>query len=199
MGLCSVDGCERKAWARGLCRPHDRRNRLYGDPLTMGQVQHHGLTTAERFLKRVEKQESGCWHWTASSIGKAGHGQFRLGNRSIVASRMAWMLFVGEIPKDDSAYGTLHVCHRCDNPKCVNPDHLFLGTHNQNVQDKMQKGRHRYGISLGEKNCNAKLDEAKVRYIRTSGLSCSELARRLEVSQPTVWAVLNGKTWKHIK
>ncbi len=197
--ICTIDGCGKKSYAYGLCRSHDRRKQLYGDPLVVIQEQNHGLTTAQRFLKRVEKKENGCWDWTASTIGETGYGQFNLNNRPVIASRMAWILFRGEIPEDDSAYRTLHVLHRCDNPKCVNPDHLFLGTHKDNVKDMVAKGRHRFGIHLGKKNKNAKLDEAKVRYIRASCKSCNELARDLEVAAPTIWSVLHGKTWKHIK
>lgn len=197
--MCLISGCSKKAHSGGLCRSHDRRLKLYGDPLHIRQVQNHGLTTAERFMKWFVKDVSGCWNWIGSTIGKSGHGQFRIGDRSVVASRAAWMIFRGEIPGDDSAYGTMFVCHSCDNPKCVNPDHLFLGSHQDNVLDKMNKGRHRYGISLGEKHGNAKLDEAKVIYIRESGKTQQELASEFGVAQASIWAILARKTWKHVK
>jgi hypothetical protein len=150
-------------------------------------------------MKYIEKNDDGCWNWTGGVVGKFGHGQFRFGDRSMVASRMSWILFRGEIPSDDSAYGTKHVCHKCDNPKCVNPEHLFLGDNQVNVDDKISKGRHRYGVSLGRAHGNAKLDEAKVRYIRTSELPTSHIARELGIAQATAWAIKNRKAWKHVK
>ena len=194
---CKIDGCVKKVHAMGLCKSHDRRLKLYGDPLAVRQLQYHGLTTAERFLQRVEKTD-GCWLWTGSIKNKTGHGQFRMDDKPMVASRAAWIIFRGEITKDKSTYGTMFVCHTCDNPQCVNPAHLFLGTNQDNVTDKMEKGRHRYGISLGESHGNSKLDEAKVRYIRESGLGSTELARQFNLSQATVWAVLHKRTWKHV-
>ena len=194
---CKIDGCSKKVHALGLCKSHDRRLKLYGDPLTVRQAQYHGLSTAERFLQRVVKT-SGCWNWTGPISGSNGRGQFRMDNKPMVASRAAWIIFRGEIPKDSISGKTMFVCHSCDNPICVNPAHLFLGNNQDNVNDKMQKCRHRYGISLGASHGNAKLDEAKVRYIRESGLGSTELAKQLELSQSTVWAVLKKKTWKHV-
>ena len=198
MNICSIEGCGKKVHAAGLCKSHDRRKKLYGDPLIEKQRQYHGLTTAQRFLMRIEKVESGCWHWTGSIIEKTGYGQFRMDGRPMVASRASWIIFKGEIPKDDSAHGTQHVLHSCDNPKCVNPDHLFLGNNQKNVDDKLQKGRHRYGISIGKSNTNSKLDEAKVRYIRESSKTQQELAEEFGMSQASIWAVIARRTWKHI-
>ena len=86
------------------------------------------------FWNRVEKTE-GCWLWRGSRT-TAGYGNVRVGPKNKYAHRLAWELTNGAIPNG------LHVCHRCDNPPCVRPDHLFLGTGKDNARDSMQKGRH---------------------------------------------------------
>jgi DNA invertase Pin-like site-specific DNA recombinase len=89
------------------------------------------------------------------------------------------------------------VCHRCDNPPCVRPDHLFLGTQRANIEDMRAKGRAARGVN----HFRAKLDPDKVREIRSAraaGESPYSIAARIGVSPPTVYAVLGGKTWKHV-
>lgn len=89
----------------------------------------------ERFLSFVDKQPDGCWQWTGCIGGNgAGRAYFSLGARSLSASRVAWAIANGSSP-------TLDVCHSCDNPSCVNPSHLWLGTHIENMRDMKAKGR----------------------------------------------------------
>jgi hypothetical protein len=94
-------------------------------------------TDKERFFDKVEQPANGsaCWVWTAAKCS-SGYGNFYFGGRVVQAHRVALALFRG-IDAGESL-----VCHHCDNPKCVNPDHLFLGTHQDNADDKMRKGRH---------------------------------------------------------
>lgn len=90
------------------------------------------MTREEVFWLRVEKSD-GCWNWTGKLV--KGYGSFRLKGVSGRANRVSWFLAHGNLPKE------LHVLHKCDNPKCVRPDHLFLGTHLDNMRDMVEKNR----------------------------------------------------------
>lgn len=97
--------------------------------------------TSVRFMAKVLKHENGCWLWQASGI-PAGYGTFSVRGKKCRAHRVSYGLFVGPVPAEKC------VLHKCDTPKCVNPEHLFLGTHLDNVRDKIRKGRARNGAEL---------------------------------------------------
>src|SRR4030095_5139968 len=116
-------------------------------------------TYKTRFYSKVNlPNENGCMIWTASKLPN-GYGQFTYKKKQIKAHRFSYVLHIGQIPK------SMYVCHTCDNPSCVAPDHLFLGTAKDNAQDKMKKGRGRWGQH--ENNGIAKLTLEKDNYIRT--------------------------------
>jgi HNH endonuclease/helix-turn-helix resolvase-like protein len=151
--------------------------------------------TRRDFWKLVRKMPSGCWEWQGL-CNESGYGivyAIRLtGVRKCRAHRAAWILKHGQIPKGK------HVLHKCDNPPCVRPSHLFLGTHVDNMRDASRKGRL---VSVpGELRANSKLDRKKARNIRelysAGTYSQRELAAKFQVSRATIVRVLVGTHWK---
>lgn len=146
-----------------------------------------------------------CWLWNGEVKDiKKPYGRFRIDNKYYSATRISFFL-CKENPNQ------FHVLHTCDNPKCVNPNHLFLGTNNDNVQDKVSKGRQarnvawNKGIStgfLGVKNPAVVLTESQVIKIRNSYvkgvLGTHKLGRMFGVSKQTINDIISKKTWKHI-
>lgn len=150
-----------------------------------------------RFWSKVQKLgEDDCWIWTASQ-DKDMYGKFRLCENGkkidIRAHQYAWILFSGKpIPTG------VHVCHHCDKPYCVNPSHLFLGTTQDNTQDRHEKGRD----AKGAKNGSVKLTEEQVREIRelhSSGKYTKvQLSKLYGVSAWTIGSIILRQTWTHI-
>lgn len=146
---------------------------------------------AERFAERIEVIESGCWEWQGSK-SDTGYGCFYDG-RAYRAHRYSWIQANGPIPAG------LLVLHECDNRACVNPAHLFLGTHQENSVDMVAKGRQRRPRSTaGEMHGEAKLTDAAVREIRTSTATGRSLAAKFGVSESAVSLVRRGKAWTHL-
>lgn len=132
----------------------------------------------------------GCWIWIAAK-SSAGYGQLSFGKGvNLGAHRISYQLYVGPISKG------CFVCHRCDNPSCVNPDHLFAGTPQQNSNDMIRKGRQ--NTPLGEKQGTSKLTNEAVIEIRASRDSQYVLAERYGVSQSLISYVKSRKIWTHI-
>lgn len=151
------------------------------------------LELIERFHEKwMLNEESGCWEWQAATMGR-GYGFIKIpGTRKqINAHRLSYLIHYSSIPDDKI------VCHSCDNPKCVKPSHLFLGTQSENLTDMKSKGRH----LNGEKNTESKLTEGMVRQIHNlakQGVSQSKIGRSYGVGQGTVWKILHGQRWKHV-
>lgn len=137
-----------------------------------------------RFWRFVCKS-SGCWEW-AGCKSPEGYGKIcgSIRSKPEPAHRLSWEIHFGEIPNG------FYVCHSCDNPGCVNPDHLFLGTHADNMTDKVHKGRHH----------TRRLKKEDAKYIRQSvhTLGYHTLARKYHVSQVTIHDIATGKTWKNV-
>lgn len=150
-------------------------------------------TVLERFESQfIRIPESGCWVWTGSNKNKFGHGAFKLGNRKskvLYAHRMAWELYVGPIPLG------LMVLHRCDCPCCVNPHHLFLGTHSDNMNDMVSKGRNIKGSSSPQAKINESI-ALKIKSMR--GTPTKEIAFIFGISRQSVADIIYGRTWKHV-
>jgi len=141
---------------------------------------------AERFWSRVDKTD-GCWAWTGT-VESGGYGALSWEGHKRRAPRLSWELHYGPIPPG------LFVCHHCDNPPCVRPDHLFVGTLADNNHDRDAKGRQ---VSLsGERHGMAKLTSAWARVIKASTESHAALARLYGVDESTVRAVRTGEAWR---
>lgn len=149
----------------------------------------------ERFEEKFTRTET-CWIWNRLHKGRR-YGQFRVGNKMMAAHRVSWTLHVGEIPKN------IIIRHKCDNPRCVNPEHLELGTQQDNMKDMTSRNRQ----SKGEHRPNSKLLDAQIIEIRqlyATGLySCADLAilYSLPVYQrscSTIRSIVSRKTWRHL-
>jgi HNH endonuclease len=141
----------------------------------------------DSFWRFVIKAE-GCWEWGAS-CGNHGYGQLTYLQQKYLAHRLSWELNCGPIGEG------LCVLHKCDNRKCVNPDHLFLGTKVENLEDMTRKGRR----VRGQQMWKAVLTEESVKYILKSPLRNFQLAQELGVCSETIGAVRRRVTWKHVQ
>lgn len=143
----------------------------------------------DRFNKKyIVNEINGCWEWIAG-IDQDGYGNFAYEGQRTSASRASWILNKGQIPKG------MFVCHTCDNRLCVNPDHLFLGTPQDNVCDMVTKKRHTFGT----KNWQSKLTPNIVREIRkkyNEGVTLKELQNSYGIQ---CWPIVNNKTWKQVE
>jgi hypothetical protein len=140
----------------------------------------------ERFEAKVERTES-CWLWRGARY-PVGYGVIWRDGKNVFAHRAAWELVHGVIPDG------LYVLHKCDNPPCVNPAHLFLGTKGENCTDRSMKGRDAFGVANGL----AKLTDDKVRCIRSDARSTTQIAKDYGVSRACIYAVKELQTWRHV-
>lgn len=142
----------------------------------------------------MPEPNTGCWIWIGGS-GHYGYGAFyfRPPRKMEFAHRVSYTLYRGEIPEGK------HILHTCDNPFCVNPDHLFIGTPLDNMRDKMKKGRH---VAWKSDECNlSKLTTSKVLEIKKlikDGLNNRQIGNMFDVIPETIWHIRHGKTWKKV-
>ncbi len=141
-----------------------------------------------RFWDKVEKTDS-CWFWTAS-VDEGGYGLFHLDGKLQKAHRVSWEMANGAIP------GGMQVCHHCDVPGCVRPDHLFVGTQVVNLEDAVAKGRRPHQAGAG--NYHATLNSADVEHIRelyAEGITQTAIAADFGVSSAHISNIVNYKRW----
>lgn len=145
----------------------------------------------EAFWEKVDKRgPDECWLWKGAKQ-RAGYGHFRTPEgKTITSSRFAWVLANGAIPDG------MHALHRCDNRACVNPAHIFLGSHTQNMADCKAKGRH----TKGEQTKRNKITERQARDVlaQKGRAKADELAHTLGVTPGAIHAIWRGDAWSHI-
>lgn len=145
---------------------------------------------------RVDKRgEDDCWEWTGSR-NRWGYGACQYGGKCVNASRAAYIDSFGEI------LGGLVVCHKCDNPACCNPRHLFAAAQADNLTDCRNKGRARYLYGSGHPRPTAKLSEDDVRLAKklyASGVTQTSIARQMGVNSATISRAVRGYCWAHLK
>lgn len=153
---------------------------------------NHKLSVKERFLEKVNKTEN-CWLWMGY-VDKIGYGIFSGEISSSKAHRNSYDLFIGKIPTGKK------VLHKCDVRNCVNPEHLFIGTQKDNVQDMLKKGRNRSISRPGDKNPMAKLNEKKVIKMRqmkknNPDISYKKMADFFGISTMTAFRAITKRSW----
>lgn len=152
-------------------------------------------STVARFWRKVKiTKPAECWEWIASrfTAKKEQYGCFHIGKRTLTASRVAYAIGYGEEP------GRSSVLHKCDNPPCCNPAHLYLGTQADNGRDMRERGRARGAPRYGSANASAKLTEAQVTVIRQridAGHRNTDIARDFGVHHSTISVIRRGRSW----
>lgn len=189
MKTCKVEGCESKSRCKGFCNIHYQRW-IRGIPFEGNKRP----TLIERIMSKVVVQDDGCWIWTGAVSGPKRHKYGAINIRGKV-SRVHRVMFEHAT---GTTVGQKFVLHKCDVPRCVNPDHLFVGTHTDNMRDMIAKGRANH--PNGEMN-NSKLTEDQVISMfedKANGMTPFDIGEKYGVHKQTVRNILSGKKWKHL-
>lgn len=144
----------------------------------------------EKLLHFVKKQPNGCWEWTGPK-NVYGYGRICFNSKSFMAHRVSYEIFKGKL-------GRLNACHTCDNPICVNPDHLFAGNQKQNMADCRSKNRIHHGERTGGSKLTADVVSKIIAAGQSKKYSHSEIAEMFSISRSHVGQLLSGKQWQHI-
>ena len=152
-------------------------------------------TPEQRFWNIVKKGgPDECWLWQGAKAG-SGYGVLNIHKRNVYAHRISYMLHYGAIPEGRQ------VCHKCDNPACCNPDHLFTGTQYDNVHDQLAKGRRMSGDRKGERAGCVKLTNSEVLTIRElaqRGIALNEIAKLYPISKDHIYNIIRRRCWTHL-
>lgn len=199
ISICVIDGCEERAVAMGFCKSHYKRWYDTGSPhesdlqRPLKTKKMIGLSLKERLEKFSKKdEETGCIEWIGSH-DVDGYGQTEYKGKNYRTHRLAYKIYIGSIPK-----GKI-VCHHCDNPSCINTDHLYVGTYKDNAHDRMKRGRS--NIKTGEESSASKLTRARAIELiqrRKNGERSETLAEDYGITIWTVNDIMKGKSWKNI-
>jgi len=146
----------------------------------------------DKIFNNIKKNENGCWEWTGG-LSARGYASMHYEGKRTPLHRLSYILFRGPIPNDKLA------CHTCDNKKCINPDHIYIGTHKTNFRDA--KERNRLRTRRGSAHPSSKLNEDKVRFIRfhyQNGFDIREMSSFFGVTKSILYQTAKGQRWKHV-
>jgi len=186
---CSIEGCDEKHGAKGFCINHYRRQEAKKFSKRINKIDKVKLRT--RIINSSERQANGCWNW--KNVITWNYGQIAILSRGIRAHRASAFAF-----NNFDLLSKKLVCHKCDNPICVNPDHLFIGTYSDNRKDMFKKNRG--ADNRGEKSSSAKLTEKQVkeiRYFHSIGYTPTRLKKKYNMGK-NIENIIYRFTWKHI-
>jgi HNH endonuclease len=191
--FCEINGCDSKHYGKGYCQKHYSKYRKYGNPLESFQRQ----SIEERLFSKYAKNENGCWIF-AGYKDKKGYGHIGIAaegsdKKRVRAHRLSYSLFVGEIPDG------MMICHRCDTPSCINPDHLFVGTAQDNTDDMFSKNRWKGGFEKGVRPAVTKFTEQdilRMKELYQSGVKQVDIAKEYRTSQGHISNIILGRAWK---
>ena len=178
----------------GMCsKPTKKRDKYCS--MHRARLSRHGRLDKETYIEMIFKNsklmQNGCIEWQGYK-NKLGYGRRHFNGTKQLVHRMVYMLIHGGNP---IPFGLL-VCHTCDNSSCINPAHLFLGTHADNIHDCIRKGRAKK--PKGEKHWASKLTENQAIYIKSNSLPVNVLAKKYNVTKDTICNIQKGRTWKHL-
>lgn len=199
INYCYIPDCNKRCVGRGLCKIHYQRWRRHANPdAVLPKGRSLDFKTAdekfEHHLKSVQLFEHGCWNWPLKANNQ-GYGFFNWDHNTWQAHRYSYVYHYKAILDDD-----ICVCHKCDNPMCINPDHLFLGTRQDNNLDRHIKGR--TAQQKGSDNPFSKLNEVQVKEIKLklkNGALGKILASAYNVHTTTISLINRNKTWQHVQ
>ena len=194
MSLCKADGCTKPAAAKGYCLLHYHRWRRHGNPLIAHRMCPRHASVAERLALVLDRSggPDGCWPFTGAVNGN-GYGRMQIAGVTKGVHVWAYEEAFGPVPDG------LIVRHKCDNPICGNPAHLEVGTHQDNMDDKVERGRQSH--MCGEQAPTAILTAPQVleiRKLRRQDARVVDIASQFGVSCGTVYAIISGKRWRHL-
>jgi hypothetical protein len=190
---CKEENCSRKSVSRGWCGPHYKNYWRHGNPIGKFIRCSNDMPIQDRLnAKSKINNETGCIEWTGTINPQTGYGGIRFNGKKFSCHRVSW-----EINNNKSANGKV-IMHLCDNKKCINPNHLIVGTQTDNMKDKVTKNRQ----LKGEQVYGSKLTEKDVKNIiilNRKGKSQSELGRMYNITASAIGNICRRKRWKHVE